>query len=141
MTGQVAKCSHIIAPVVQALGFDFWGCELAQAGRHPCLRIYIDSEKGISLEDCALVSRQVGALLEVEDPLQGAYQLEVSSPGLERPLFNETHYQRFIDSKVKIKLRIPQNGRRNFTGLLKAVNEGKITSNKTANPFKVIATK
>lgn len=110
----------IIAPVVSGLGYEFWGCELLSAG-HSKLRIYIDSEKGIDVEDCATVSRQVSAVLDVEDPISGEYVLEVSSPGIDRSLFYIEQYQRYIGQNIKVRLKIPLAGRRNFAGRLKAV--------------------
>jgi len=117
----------IIAPVVTGLGYEFWGCELLSAGQSQKLRIYIDLEKGIDVEDCATVSRQVSAVLDVEDPISGEYVLEVSSPGVDRPLFYIEQYQRYIGENIKLRLKMPQAGRRNFAGRLKAVEGHRIS--------------
>jgi len=116
----------IVAPVVTGLGYEFWGCELLSAGSQK-LRIYIDNEKGIDVEDCATVSRQVSAVLDVEDPLPGEYVLEVSSPGIDRPLFYIEQYQQYIGENIKLRLKVPLAGRRNFAGRLKAVEGHRIS--------------
>lgn len=117
----------IIAPVVTGIGYEFWGCELLGTGHSQTLRIYIDSEKGIDVEDCATVSRQVSAVMDVEDPIPGEYTLEVSSPGMDRPLFYVEQYQRYIGQNIKLRLKIPLAGRRNFAGRLKAVEGHRIS--------------
>lgn len=117
---------QLIEPVVQSLGFEFWGLEFSGRGRSSLLRIYIESEQGISVEDCAQVSRQISALLDVEDPIPDEYTLEVSSPGMDRPLYRLEHFQRFAGHNVQLKLRVAYEGRRNFTGLLKGVEEDEI---------------
>jgi ribosome maturation factor RimP len=91
------------------------------------LRIYIDTEAGVTVDDCTKVSRQVSAMLDVEDPIQGHYTLEVSSPGLDRPLFEIAHYQKFVGRELKIRLYTPLDGRRNFVGTLLRVEEATIT--------------
>lgn len=117
----------IIAPVVTGLGYEFWGCELLSAGHAQKLRIYIDSAKGIDVEDCATVSRQASAVLDVEDPIPGEYVLEVSSPGIDRPLFYIEQYERYIGQNIKLRLKSPLAGRRNFAGRLKAVEGHRIS--------------
>ncbi len=115
-----------LASVVNAMGYEFVGCELQRQSRRALLRIYIDGENGINVDDCAKVSRQISAMLDVEDPIQGEYSLEVSSPGLNRPLFDVTHFQKVVGNRVKIRLHTPMNDRRNFVGTLVRVNEGNI---------------
>jgi ribosome maturation factor RimP len=90
-------------------------------GRFTTLRVYIDHAKGIGVEQCAEVSRQVAAVLDVEDPIVGEYTLEVSSPGLDRPLFSLAHYQASVGEKLSLKLRLAFDGRRRFTGLLRGI--------------------
>ncbi len=126
MTSKHDLIAAMVEPVVTGLGFEFWGLEFLAQGRHSLLRIYIDAEQGITVDDCAAVSRQVSAILDVEDPIPGEYTLEVSSPGMERPLFRIEQYEQFVGSTVSIRLRTPFEGRRNFTGVLKAVEEGDI---------------
>ncbi|MEW6354478.1 MAG: ribosome maturation factor RimP [Pseudomonadota bacterium] len=114
---------QVIEPVVTALGYELVGVEYASQGRAPVLRIYIDSADGISLDDCQRVSHQVSGVLDVENPIQGRYDLEVSSPGLDRPLFNAQDFARFAGQRAKIQLHAPLNGRRNFTGVLHGVRD------------------
>ncbi|WP_461520672.1 ribosome maturation factor RimP [Porticoccus sp.] len=112
----------MIAPVVEALGCDFWGLEYLSSGRNALLRIYIDrDETGVTVEDCEKVSRQVSSLMDVEDPIGGEYTLEVSSPGLERPLYTLNQFLRYVGEDVAIRLRFPYEGRRNFKGRLNGV--------------------
>lgn len=104
---------------VEALGFELVDAELVSGGRTPTLRVYIDSPEGITVDDCADVSRQVSAILDVEDPIPGSYTLEVSSPGLDRPLVTPDDFRKRLNETVKLKLRRPDaSGRRNFTGQL-----------------------
>lgn len=122
--GALAKdqqLQELVAPAVTALGFELWGVEYITRGREVLLRIYIDHEEGIDVDDCAAVSRQVSALLDVEDPIQSEYILEVSSPGMDRPLFTLDQFTRYRGEQVKLKLRTPYEGRRNFSGRLSGV--------------------
>ena len=120
----------MLEPVTRSMGYEFVGAELGQAENGMTLRVYIDVDKaeGIKVEDCADVSRQLSALLDVEDPIAGEYCLEVSSPGIERPLFNEEQFTAEVGKMVKIKLLHPlvmESGeRRNFKGTLKTVAAG-----------------
>ena len=110
--------SKLIEPVVQELGCELWGIEKLQQGRQVVLKIYIESAEGINVDDCARVSRQVSAILDVEDPIPGEYMLEVSSPGVERRLFKPEHFNVCKGEKVQITLRQAFDGRRKFKGLL-----------------------
>lgn len=101
---------------VRALGFELVDAELGGARHHQTLRVYIDSPRGVTVDDCADVSRQLSAILDVEDPIPGSYTLEVSSPGLDRPLVTPADYRRFEGAEVKIRLGRAQDGRRNFRG-------------------------
>lgn len=116
-----ATIQAIIEPAVAILGYELVGCELIRQGRRSLLRVFLDSPNGITIDDCERASRQIAAVMDVEDPITGEYDLEVSSPGMERPLFTLEHYQRFIGSKARIKLQIPQNGRRNYLGVITGV--------------------
>lgn len=120
------EINAIVESAVKALGFELVGCELLQPKSRKTLRVYIDSEYGVTLEDCAKVSRHVGAILDVEDLIAGRYDLEVSSPGLDRPLFKLADYQRFIGKKIKLRLRTPVNNQRNFVGILREVKDDMI---------------
>ena len=95
---------------------ELWGVELLQQGRYSLLRVYIEREEGVTIEDCEKVSRQVSALLDVEDPIAGEYTLEVSSPGVDRPLFSVEQYAKYVGSEVNLKLRRAVDGRRKFKG-------------------------
>ncbi|MFT6436158.1 MAG: ribosome maturation factor RimP [Candidatus Azotimanducaceae bacterium] len=100
------------------MGFELWGLEYLTQGRFSVLKIFIDAEKGIEVDDCASVSRQVGALFDVEEPLKGQYTLEVSSPGMDRRLFTFEQFDLMKGSQVKLKLNKPFDGKKRFTGLL-----------------------
>ncbi|MBD2783264.1 ribosome maturation factor RimP [Xenorhabdus doucetiae] len=120
------KLTEIISAPVEALGFELVGLEFIRA-RVSTLRVYIDSEEGITVDNCADVSHQVSAVLDVEDPVPGLYNLEISSPGLERPLFKAEHYQRFIGEEVNLMLRMAMQNRRKWKGIIKAVDGEMIT--------------
>jgi ribosome maturation factor RimP len=113
--------------LITSMGYEFVGCELQKQGRRSLLRIYIDKDVGINLDDCTSVSRQVSAMFDVDDPIQGMYTLEVSSPGLDRPLFEKAHYLKYVDSRIKVRIYTPIEDRRNFVGLLLRVDEESIT--------------
>jgi len=121
-----AQLEALIEPAVTALGFELVGTEYLSQGRHSVLRIYIDHEEGIDVDDCAEVSRQVSAVLDVEDPIKGEYTLEVSSPGVDRPLFKPEHYQQYSGSLAEIRLRSPLDGRRKFKGRMHGVKDGQV---------------
>lgn len=121
MLPMIEKLEPILQPALQALGLELWGAEWVLSGR-PILRIYVEAPGGVSLEACAKASQQIATALDVEQTIDSPYNLEVSSPGLERTLYSLAHYQRFLNSLVWIRLRQPQEGRRHFTGLLMAVD-------------------
>jgi ribosome maturation factor RimP len=112
------QLENLFEPVVTGLGYELWGVERISQGKHSVLKVYIDAEKGINVDDCARVSRQIGSLLEVDDPFKGNYTLEVSSPGLDRRLFKLEQYDIYKGAQVKLRLSQPFEGRRNFTGIL-----------------------
>lgn len=117
----------LIRTTVNGLGYEVWGYEYRPQTESALLRIFIESEKGISLDDCSAVSRQLGAALDVDDLIPVAYILEVSSPGIDRVLFDADQYTRYLDENVKIRTRIPVDGRRNFKGKIVAVTEEQVT--------------
>ena len=121
MSKATGQLEAIVEPAVAALGYELVGIEYLAQGRHSLLRVYIDSESGITVDDCEQASRQISAVLDVEDPIKGQYTLEVSSPGLERPLFKPEHYERFKGNQVQLRLRVPVEGRRKFRGELQGV--------------------
>ena len=119
----------LVDGVVDSLGYELWGVELLPRPKSgQLLRIYIDtpSEAGIGVSDCEKVSRQLSAVLDVEDPIAGEYTLEVSSPGMDRPLYHAEQFARYIDSTVRVKLKSTAVGRKNFRGQLLAVEQGQI---------------
>ncbi|MBI1423074.1 MAG: ribosome maturation factor RimP [Gammaproteobacteria bacterium] len=116
----------LLEPTVTALGYELLGVEYLAQGKHSRLRVYIDSPDGIGLEDCETVSHQVSGVLDVDDPIQGQYSLEVSSPGMDRPLFRPDHFARFVGGKVKLRLSRPLNGQRNFHGRIDSVKDGEV---------------
>lgn len=118
-----------ILPTVTALGYELWACIYLTQGQQSILRITIDSEKGITLADCERVSRQISALFDIEDPLLGRYNLEVSSPGLDRPLTKEKHFQRYIGHTVRVSTDIAIDNQRKFKGLLQSVGVAGIVLN------------
>lgn len=112
----------LVRGVVVPMGYEFVGLEyLSRAGSGHLLRVYIDVERGVQLDDCEAVSRQLSAVLDVEDPIPGDYALEVSSPGLDRPLFELAHFRRFAGQTARVTLARPIDGRRRFKGVIDAV--------------------
>jgi len=123
VSSKLEQLQALLAPVIEALGYECWGLEFLSQGRHSLLRIYIDHANGILVEDCEQVSRQISGVLDVEDPISNEYTLEVSSPGMDRPLFTLEQFAKHAGELVKIKLRSPYEGRRNFQGPLRGVEE------------------
>ena len=111
----------MLETTIEALGFELWGVEYLSQGRHSLVRIYIDAEAGISVDNCAAVSAQVGSVFDVEDPITGEYTLEVSSPGMDRLLFKLEQYSGYVGEIVDLRLRGAFEGRRKFKGVLKGV--------------------
>ncbi|WP_041365170.1 ribosome maturation factor RimP [Methylomonas methanica] len=112
----------LIEPIVEGLGYECVGIEYNPHPQHGMLRIYIDSENGILLDDCTKVSHQLSGMLDVEDPIQGEYQLEVSSPGEDRPFFKLSQFEKYVGSTVNVSLFKPIDKRRKITGLIQAVD-------------------
>lgn len=123
MSSKLEQLQALLAPVVEALGYECWGVEFISQGRHSVLRVYIDRPEGILIDDCEAVSRQVSGILDVEDPISGEYTLEVSSPGMDRPLLTLEQFAKHAGEQVKIRLRSPYEGRRNYQGILRGVEE------------------
>lgn len=117
----------IIEPAVKLLGYELVACEIVPQGRRVLLRVYIDAPEGVTIRDCELASRQIGAVLDVEDPILGGYFLEVSSPGSDRFLITEQHFKRFLGHRIRVKSRSARNGRSNYSGQLQSVEDGNIT--------------
>ena len=117
------EIDQLIKPTVESMGYKLWGCEYLAQGKHSLLRVYIDKDNGIGIEDCEQVSRQISALLDVEDPIPGNYSLEVSSPGVPRPLFYSWQYEIYRGQCVHIKLYKPVAGTRKFIGTIVSLND------------------
>jgi ribosome maturation factor RimP len=115
------QIEQLLQPTVEAMGFDLWGVEYMSQGRHSVLRVYIDAEQGINVDDCAAVSHQAGSVLDVEEPISGEYTLEVSSPGMDRLLFKLEQYPQYANEVIELRLRSPFEGRRKFKGILKGI--------------------
>ncbi|MFT4729215.1 MAG: ribosome maturation factor RimP [Granulosicoccus sp.] len=122
-----APVVNVIEPVVTGLGYELVGAEFGQAENGVTLRVYIDKPEGILMEDCAAVSRQLNAVLDVEDTIKTAYLLEVSSPGVDRPLFTEAHFAVQMGEEVRVRMTDGVAGRRNFKGELISVKDGVAT--------------
>lgn len=121
------QLAELLAPVVADKGCELWEVEYRPGARGGLLRLYLDAPEGITLEDCERVSRAVSVVLDEADPIPGEYTLEVSSPGLDRPLRTQAHFARFVGDTVRVEMRQPVAGRKRFQGPLLAVAEQAIT--------------
>ena len=111
----------MLETTIEAMGFELWGVEYLSQGRHSVVRIYIDGRDGITVDDCAAVSSQVGSVFDVEDPITGEYTLEVSSPGMDRLLFKLEQYPAYVGEVLELRLRSAFEGRRKFRGVCKGI--------------------
>jgi len=127
----------LIEPVVEGLGYECVGIEYNSHPKHGFLRIFIDSEQGVGMEDCTKVSHQVSGVLDVDDPIVGEYNLEVSSPGMDRPLFKLKQFEQFVGHSVTVNLFKPVGGRRNITGLIEKVEGDDIYLQQDGQVYKV----
>ncbi len=114
----------VVVPVITGLGYEFVGLEYLSQGKHSVLRIYIDKPNGVNIDDCATVSRQLGSVLDVEAQFtRGSYNLEVSSPGVDRKIFSYEQFPDFVGKKIQVTVQTPVDGQRKFKGTLNAANE------------------
>lgn len=121
------KLQGLLAPLVEDLGYEFVGIEYQSNPKNRLIRLYIDlPEVGIGVDDCERVSREVSALLDVEDPVSGQYTLEVSSPGIERPLFTGAQFGQFVGEMARVMLAVPVDGRRKFKGLIVSADDEQV---------------
>ena len=120
------QLTEMIQPVVEGMGCELWGIERESSGLNSIIKVYIDAERGVDIEDCARISRQVSSLLDVEEPLLGGYTLEVSSPGMDRKLFRLDQFAAFEGAMVRILLNTAFDGRRKYSGLLRGVDGDEI---------------
>ncbi len=118
---------ELVTPILDSLNLILFDITYQKAGKRGLLRIFIDKEGGVTLDDCQRVSQEVGAILEVKDAVPGGYNLEVSSPGINRPMRHQGDYERYEGSKLKIKLYAPLENRRNYIGFNRGVDEGILT--------------
>lgn len=145
MADKSTDIAGLLSPTVSAMGLELLGVEYLPSPGGALLRLYIDRPgadpmaegQGVGIEDCEAVSREVSAQLDVEDPISGNYTLEVSSPGLDRPLFTLDHYHRFAGETAKVAMRLPQDGRRRLTGRIVSIEDGSITFDVDGNPIVV----
>ena len=127
MTGKAEEIRDMLVPTVQALGLELLGVEFAPSAGNSMLRLYIDVEgRNVGIEDCEAVSREVSALLDVNDPIASEYTLEVSSPGIDRPLFGAKQFARWVGEQAKLSLRVPQEGRRRLQGRIVRVEGDRV---------------
>ncbi|AXQ29202.1 ribosome maturation factor RimP [Solimonas sp. K1W22B-7] len=127
MTVLRERLVQLLEPVVESMGYELVLLEYSPNSHNALLRLFIDSAGGIGLEDCEKVSREVAAQLDVEDPISTPYSLEVSSPGLDRPLAKPAHFERFMNEQARIQLLAPKNGRRRYIGWIRAVGDRAVT--------------
>ena len=150
MTDKAHEIAALLAPTVQSLGLELLGIEYVAAPGGALLRLYIDvpaadvpgnavEARTVGIEDCEAVSREVSAQLDVADPISAHYTLEVSSPGIERPLFTPAHFVRFAGDMAKVTLKLPQDGRRRLQGKIVGVADGNITFDIDGTAFVVAA--
>lgn len=125
-SGKQSQLISMLEPAIDALGCGLWGIDYHAQGKKSVLRIYIEKDAGVMMGDCERVSRQVSSILDVEDPISGEYTLEVSSPGMDRSLYKLEQYLLYIGSHINIRLRIAFDGRKNFSGVLKGIEEDEI---------------
>ncbi len=126
MRQDLQKLKRVLAAVVEAMGYDLVEVEFQARPDNSLLRIYIDGERGVTLDDCQRVSHQVSGVLDVEDLIAGRYTLELSSPGLDRPLSEPRHFIRFAGSEVRIQLRELLDGRRKLMGRLLGMHDNEV---------------
>lgn len=133
-----SELNELLAPTIADLGLELIGIEFSPNAGGSLLRVYIDEpERGVTIDDCERVSREVSALLDVNDPVAGRYTLEVSSPGLERPLFTLEHFARFVGESAKITVNLPLDGRRRFQGRIVGVEGDRIFVEQDGTPVAI----
>ena len=120
--------TELFEPVVESMGYELVGVEFNTAGNHGTLRVYIDRETGVNIDDCAAISHQLSGILDVEEPIQQAYDLEISSPGIDRPLFKLVDFERYAGKTAKVKLAVGLEGRKNFKGRLQGIVDSKLVA-------------
>ncbi len=138
MSGKAEEIQEMLSPTVQSLGLELLGVEFAPSTHSALLRLYIDVEgRHVGIEDCEAVSREISALLDLNDPIASEYTLEVSSPGIDRPLFTVAQFARFIGEQAKLNLRLPQDGRRRLHGRIVSAGDGQVVIAEDKGEFTV----
>ena len=128
MSSHETRIVELIQPTVEALGVELWGVEYLIQGKYSVLRVYIDRpDEGVTIDDCERVSRQISGIFDVEDPIPGEYTLEVSSPGMDRPLFQLSQFALYVGEAASVRLRTPVEGRRKFKGVIQSVGDDSVT--------------
>ena len=127
MSAIMQTITNLLTPVVEAQGVSIYDLEFIKEGQAKILRIYIDKDSGVDLDDCERVSRAAEAVLDAHDPIDTAYYLEVSSPGIERKLSKPQHFAKYTGHKIALRLYGPVDGRKKFTGILSSYQDGNIT--------------
>lgn len=142
MADKSTDIAALLSPAVESLGLELLGVEYLPSPGGAVVRLYIDRPggdgAGVGIDDCEAASREVSAVLDVEDPISGNYTLEVSSPGVDRPLFTLAHFERFLGEQAKVGLKLPQDGRRRLQGRIAAVGEGTVTFEVDGQPLTVV---
>ena len=115
------EITELVGPIIRSMGYDLWGLQIGQQNNSFKFTLYIDSENGINISDCEKVSHQVTHILDTEDVCGTNYVLEVSSPGFDRVLITKEHFNKYINEKVKVKLKWLVNNRKNIKGIIKTV--------------------
>jgi ribosome maturation factor RimP len=118
--------TELVEPVVVGMGYELVGVEYRPGRGQDLVRVYIDSEAGVTVDDCARVSHQVSGVLDVEDPVPGSYRLEISSPGLDRPIIRAADFERFAGAVARVRLNGLWEGRRKIVGVLRGLRDGEV---------------
>jgi len=133
------ELNALLAPLIADLGLELVGIEFSPGHGGSLLRVYIDvADRPVTIDDCERASREISAALDVNDPVAGRYTLEVSSPGLDRPLFTPAHFERFIGQSVKINVNLPLEGRRRFHGTIKEIDGDRIVIEQDGVPVSIV---
>ena len=129
----------LLAPLIGDLGLELVGIEFSPGRGGSLLRVYVDAAgRPVTIDDCERASREISALLDVNDPVAGRYTLEVSSPGLDRPLFTPDQFARFVGQAVKVNVNLPLDGRRRFHGTIREVEGDRITIEQDGEPVTIV---
>ena len=131
------KMREFLEPTIEDLGYELVWIEMANQDKHKILRIYIDAPGGIQVDDCETVSRQISVLLDVEDPMNTEYFLEVSSPGLDRPLVKPDHFKQFLGDQARIIMHTHVLGRRKFTGQMVEADDNAVVVEMDGESFEL----